>query len=677
MDQEDVVIKRPLRRRRNSKLTDSFFIKYGLKILLGIVIVIIFLTLVQCSVKKPVSPTWTTSLVLPVINRTYDMDEIVNKINQPGLSLETNDEIYFTFEETLDTVRIDEDFGVDDITDTLTDSLGLVTLQPSTAPSQTFTATQFGYSSNVPLIPKGWLNMVSIDLPQFDIFDWMTISTGDMDIEFINELGFDLDSIFIILNDNDSNRIINITQVIGDPAVSDGDTANLTIDLSGKTISNNLSVSLNCYTPGYEDWWYVAGKKATVTPGFESELTVSAAEAEIPPVAPIDMSESIILNSEHTILSADLTSGTLQVMIENYSNLSADLSMSLPDFVDGALPFLLDTTIAPQSITTILVDMATYDFEPSDIVLPQEIDLDATLTISGSSEKVAVSRGDMFRVIAGLSNIQFDSMDAILQPIEMSFDNLDTVELDIPRGFDELQLSRATLTLDIESAVSFPCLLELTISGDAGQTPIVISQTIAGGTSANPVTTTITDSSLASFLNPVPHYITISGQATLGGDGIGRTITRNDYLYAGFNITSPLEVIVDSLTISGDTTSEEIDQEDIDGIVDHFISADFDATVDNSLPLSVILQIYFDGDSTNLNENAQVIKTLQVDEDTVSHVSFSLDSNEIKILENDPLYITQEITFVGDGSSPVEIFRSDRVIIQGTINVEYKFDGEF
>jgi len=90
MEQNAVAIKRP---RRKSKYSESFFVKYGLKILLGIFIIVVFLTLVQCTVKKPESPTWTTNLILPVINRMYDMDEIVAKIDQPGLSLETDDEI--------------------------------------------------------------------------------------------------------------------------------------------------------------------------------------------------------------------------------------------------------------------------------------------------------------------------------------------------------------------------------------------------------------------------------------------------------------------------------------------------------------------------------------------------------------------------------------------------------
>lgn len=674
MEQNAVAIKRP---RRKSKYSESFFVKYGLKILLGIFIIVVFLTLVQCTVKKPESPTWTTNLILPVINRMYDMDEIVAKIDQPGLSLETDDQIIFSLEETLDTIKIDEDFNVADMADTLSDSLGLVTIQPSTPPPTSFSAADFGYSNNVPLIPKGWLNTVSFDLPSFSIYNWATISTGSMVVEFINELGFDLDTVFVIIEDLDSGQIVQVGEVSGDPAIPDGDTTNLIVDLSGETVSNKLSISVNCHTPGYEDWWFVSGKSATMSASFANGITVSAAEAEIPPLDSIDMSEEIILNSGHTILSADLTSGMLQLKIENGSNLSANLSLGLPDFTDGLSPLTLNRTIIPQSTIYINLDLGSYKFEPVNQTAPQEISIDAVLSIPGSSEKVVVNRGDIFSVIAEMTNIQFDSMSAILNPIEMSFDNLDTFALDIPEGFDEIQLANAVLSLEIESAVNLTSLLNLTISGDGSQSPIFISEIIAGGSAANPTTTIIIDSSLASFLNPVPQYVTISGQATIGGDGLPHTITRDDYLFGRFSITSPLEVIIDSLTISGDTTVEEFDRGDIDVITDHFIRADFNLTIDNSLPLGVRIQIYFDGDSTNMNQNAQVIKTLNVGADSVSQVSFSLDSTEVKVLKNDPLYIAEDFTLLGDGSNPVEIVRSDRIIIQGTIEVEYQFDGEF
>ena len=45
-----------------------------------IMVVLIFLTLTQCTVNKPEAPQWTTQFVLPLVSRTYEMPEIIDKM---------------------------------------------------------------------------------------------------------------------------------------------------------------------------------------------------------------------------------------------------------------------------------------------------------------------------------------------------------------------------------------------------------------------------------------------------------------------------------------------------------------------------------------------------------------------------------------------------------------------
>ncbi|RKX27804.1 MAG: hypothetical protein DRP45_00145, partial [Candidatus Zixiibacteriota bacterium] len=82
-------------------------IRFGSKLLLGSVVVLLFLTLTQCTVKKPEAPTWTTQLTVPVVNRTYAMEEIVDKIDEDGISMDAEGSILFTFSEEIDPVVVD------------------------------------------------------------------------------------------------------------------------------------------------------------------------------------------------------------------------------------------------------------------------------------------------------------------------------------------------------------------------------------------------------------------------------------------------------------------------------------------------------------------------------------------------------------------------------------------
>ena len=100
---------------------------------------------------------------------------------------------------------------------------------------------------------------------------------------------------------------------------------------------------------------------------------------------------------------------------------------------------------------------------------------------------------------------------------------------------------------------------------------------------------------------------------------------------------------------------------------------------------------YVDSDSTRLNAtDAQlVIGPLTIDPGTVgaggtvvteaviSENTITLDSLEIKILENDTLYIGELITLMDTDGNPVRLSGDDYYTVQAVIEVEYLFDGEF
>jgi hypothetical protein len=66
-----------------------------------------------------------------------------------------------------------------------------------------------------------------------------------------------------------------------------------------------------------------------------------------------------------------------------------------------------------------------------------------------------------------------------------------------------------------------------------------------------------------------------------------------------------------------------------------------------------------------------------VTDTTVSENIIALDSLDIKILENDTLYIGQLITLEDTDGQPIKIIGTDYIRSYATIVIEYLFDGEF
>ena len=65
--------------------------------------------------------------------------------------------------------------------------------------------------------------------------------------------------------------------------------------------------------------------------------------------------------------------------------------------------------------------------------------------------------------------------------------------------------------------------------------------------------------------------------------------------------------------------------------------------------------------------------------DTISsdYQEIFLDSTDIKILENDTLFIGSRINLSGTNGQSVKITANDYISITGRVEVIYKFNGEF
>ncbi len=88
---------------------DSFLFRFGSKLFLSLAVVVAFLTLAQCTIKKPESPQWNTRLTVPVMNRTYPMEELIHKIDQEGLEIDSSGIVTYSITEDLDTVQLEDD----------------------------------------------------------------------------------------------------------------------------------------------------------------------------------------------------------------------------------------------------------------------------------------------------------------------------------------------------------------------------------------------------------------------------------------------------------------------------------------------------------------------------------------------------------------------------------------
>lgn len=674
----------PRRRKEESSFAQSFLIRYGLKIFLGITVIVLFLTAVQCNIEKPESPIWTTNLIIPVVNRTYQMPEIIDKIDQPGLTMDSSGEVMFSFHEEMDTISVDGDLSTDENSITVFNTIGQVTIQPGNPPPLTVNLGDY-VSLTLDSVPPASFDILN-DLPPLDGYNWAAVASGAVYVVITNDFGLDLDTVIVDVIDLGTYMTISTVE-FPPPGILAGETDSIAIGLGGKTISNLFRLQIHCHTPG-ASMLTLSDKTLSSSVSFGQGLTVSSAEAEVPSISK-NFAETVELFSANTVISAEISSGNVILTLDNESGLSADLDITIPDFTLNGNPLNVTRTVPPSSSDVVDINVAGYVLEPADQVLPQELDVDVFAHIDSTTPNmVIVNEEDTLRATTLVTPLSFSSLTGIIDSTEATFDNMG-VDIDLPRGFDSVQLINAVLTLEIENAVEFSAGLNLNIQGDGGQL-LNISGSIPAGNILNPVTAVFIDSNLSSFLDPVPSSITVNGSALFGDGSTVGTVTDDSYVVPRVSISSPLEFIIDQTTFAGDTTSENIDQSDIDLITEHVIIAEFTGTVTNHLPLGVAVSFFIDGDSTRLNaDSAQlVVGPLDVasgvigpgnvvEEAVESEVVLQLDSVAIKILENETLFAFQEITIMGTDGQPVKVLGTDYVTVSGVFEVEYRFDGDF
>ncbi len=657
------------------------------RVLLALLLVILLLTFIGCEIRKPESPTWTTDLVVPVVNRTYDMAELIDKIDAEGLFLDSNDLVTYEYSAELDSVALDaENLSTPNLQTSFSEMLGTVAIDPPVVAPVTLALNQIGPLSVVTPGPVPPMSFVVINnLPSITEFSQATIASGQLWVAVTNNLGIDCDTAVLTLSSVGGGQIGTAPFASGLP---NGATDSVLITLDGSTITNRLMAEIDCYTPG-GIILTASDKDISTRVQFGPTLTVSSAVAEVP-AQDRTFGTSFSVDETEPIYSAEISGGELQLTISNGTNLASTLTFTVDDIrTPSNQPLTVQQAVAPMSFETIVLPLANHRLRPSDSVIPQAVAVDARVMTSGTApQQVMITSSDQVSVTADISGLQFASVTGIFGSTEATIDP-DTEDLDIPTGFDAITLNEAVLSISIENGVQLGGQVFLTLLGSNGKS-FTINEFIDPASGGQSTLTLITDSTVADFLSPLPQTVTYSGWARFG-DGVSvGTIHDGDFVLASIDIAAPLAVTINESQVDLDIESEEIDQDDIDIVTDHVVSAALIYDVISHLPIGARVSIRLGGDSATVESAPQlVVGPIEVDAAPTDAIglttgvttsntgSIALDSTDIRILENDPLYIATELWLHDTNGQVVRLTASNYVTVRARVEVEYRFDGEF
>jgi len=187
---------------------ESGLFKFGTKLALSLVVVILALTFMQCTVKKPESPTWDTQLTIPLINRTYSMSEIIDKMDQDGIMMDADSAIIFSVTEDIDTVTLDADnLATGDMTYQAVQQLGLIDIPaPAMTPVVLPIMMIGGLATYLPGDIPATSFSITTGIGTISEFSSAGISNGQMWVIVANDLGFEITADSVELWDATNNH---------------------------------------------------------------------------------------------------------------------------------------------------------------------------------------------------------------------------------------------------------------------------------------------------------------------------------------------------------------------------------------------------------------------------------------------------------------------------------------
>lgn len=672
-------------RSRNGESGGVSLTGFILKSAFGIGLIVLILTLAQCTVKKPQSPTWDTRLIVPLVNRTYPMAELISKLDQPEIGFDADSNVVFSISRDLDTFRVNQsDLTVGAMSYSVSQQLGEIavatpTISPIIVPLSSIAPLALGG-----VIPDTRFTLNN-DAPEFSSMTSATVSNGFAWVVIHNSLGIDLDTVEVTLHDIGFG--IPLGSQFFPEGLANGETDSVQFDLTGITISNQMRTMTDCHTPG-GTILSTGTEEITSNIVFSSPFEVSAATAAIPALSR-SFSQNVGLNRSTAVYQATLGGGTLSVNISNNTPLPATITLTLPDLIQSGQPLVVNRDIPANSSSNVSVNLADVSLVPRDSSYPQDISVDVLASSPGSgATHVAIDQNQSFGVAAGLSGLWIESVTGIIPSTDVVVDPVDQT-IDVPQGFDSVQLAQATLSLEITNAVDLPGSLSLLLSGNNGKV-LNLAGVIDRGSIGAPVLSIIIDSSVADFLWPLPSSLSLTGTVSFGDGATVGTLTGHDFIHARVAIEAPFDLIVHRSIVRPDVSSEKLDSSAMANIADHVTTARLVYTLNNHLPLGANFSLLLNGDSATAYSSPDVtIDNLFI---TAAPVNGSgivtsaastgeqiveLDSADIQVLRNPTLWIASQIVLDSTGSQPVKLTAQDFVGIVARIEIEYRFDGKF
>jgi hypothetical protein len=645
-----------------------------------------------CGLEAPKAPQFETTLNIPLSQETFTGVDMADELEAvEGDSAEAgplsirisedlepillSDGLCFSIDGSSAHATLEEiDFGIPEIEPL---AFRLEDLAPGTIPPVGFDVPVDSFS----------FEQTDEDLGTFDEYQQLCLAAGFLRLTLDNLLPFpiggaleDGHAVIVIVEDRSVDPLREVARYeISEPLPAAG-TRVSDCDLAGATIGNHLVLSLFGWSPGS------SGAFVHISPDIGLDLALEFIDCEIAefignaPSFSLETDESISLGDDLSVIEATVAAGVIQWDIRSDLPVQATIFVEFPEVFRDGNPLVLEDIIPPNGEVTLGTDLAG-----TAIVADGISALSCHMEVVTDSATVPCT----IRLDQGISaeqqssDIAFDYIRGVLGPIEVEIERTDVdIEFaDVSDGI-EFVAAEAILQLRNRTDVSLEALLEL--AGTAGGDTIVVgfSADIPPSTSAEPTEVRIelneTNSNILELLNLRPDEAWIGG-ALLVGDGVSVSeVYAEDFIDGSYTVQVPMKLVLDTAQHDGEPFDVELDESAREFVSENLREVGIEANVENHFPVAVRVCFHFARSQEALFVNDDLVlemdeipaapldpQTGRVSAADSSTVTLLIESDDIDFFANPNICGAIEVTLVGAGEDPCEIWTTDYVTIRG------------
>ena len=644
------------------------------------------------NINDPQFPYWTTRLDIPLTSKTITFADILPDSLVKIIPLDANGEaILYAFQDTIpmDTITFDMQIGISPFSEGISSKLGPIELAdiPETSTPRFEFIDIFPQAAD---LDQSIVQISPFTLPTiindftFEDFEQAEFNSGALTLTIDNQLPISLDDITVSLIRKSNDELIK--NVVFENSVQPGQKQFEKMDLSSTTLYSEIIIQVDGRSDGGNNIPIdLANNYFTVNIGADS-LVVSSAIAKIPAQGDPITGEGLITlgsDSENKVQSAQFNNGHLQIDINNQVDLSATLSMKIPNIQnEGGMDSTWTIELPRNELTSTSIDLngkfLVLDIEEQEITYNYEITLENTDELRTVTE---LDRIDVHFSFYGKSSedstISFSQITGQIEDFEETIAPISQEMTALPEEMEGFNV----IAYDNNMGDALEMAMELTMS-NLGELSVLLNLEIEGKNEDDNMILyienwDITDSSRIiiphpdSLINMQPDSIVISGSALVTDQNKIIIFNAVDEItmFGNFFISLPFVFKV------SDSTSITMDPEHISGIdiPQEIESLTLFIDYHNQFDFGVDISVSTAADTNHFAENSSIkpdtlIHSLTLEPNKIARDSVLLDQSKFDLLADD-FYLQTHIKIIG--AETIFFLSTDSLQIKLSASVEY------